>query len=444
MRLLLFLSTTPPKPVVVGGSPSGSPADLRLPVPRRGWRRLGAYWLPLAGLLGLLGAAGCESTHSSTEAAQPAQTTAGAPGPAAPSAPAAAAGVLAPAGADSLVAAGGVAEALARAKPARLKPRRRSLRDTVGNGLATRLLGGPFDVNTLRYRRDPASPLMLKLARRTTLMVGVNSTESRLYRLFSDERVPPAVRAQPIALDRLSFDPGQAKLGAEAAQQLGNVAALMRTFVDVRLQLIGHAAPTEPRAGSLTTARAKAALAELLKQGIAPARLRTAYAPPKAGDLTPQGLSVQLLPPAPPKSARPAAPRPAARPVVAPQSRPAPARLAPKAAPNPRLGAALKPVVKPKPLAKAKPLVLRKFPVATTRLVDTKPAAALKPGGARPKPAVTVKPGGLVKGAAVSKPVAKVKLPAKPKPAAKASVPKPAVPAKRPATTGTTMRTKTA
>lgn len=195
--------------------------------------------------------------------------------------------------------AAGAALAQAAAVPAKpkaaAKPKGPVVRDTIGNALAARLLGGPFDVTILRYRRDPATPLMLKLVPRTTLMVGVNSSESRLYRLFAGAPVPPAMLARPLALDRLAFEPGQAVLGAEAAQQLGNLAALLRTFPKVSLRLGGHSATTEPLFWKLGNARGRACLAELLKQGIAPARLHTEWLAPEPKDPHPQGLSVRVL-----------------------------------------------------------------------------------------------------------------------------------------------------
>ena len=270
---------------------------------------IGRRLLPFFGALSLLAASSCEP------AKQTETTTAAAPAVAKPdtvAAPAPSSAMVMPdsaaaaAKADSLIAAGwgsavdsvGGAPAAAAplAKPsAPVKPKFVGMRDTVGNGLAARLLGGPFNPTTLRYRRDPAVPLMLKLARRTTLMVGVNSSESRLYHLFANKKVPAAIVAQPLVLDRLAFEPGQARLGAEAAQQLGNLAALLHTFPKVRLQLIGHAAPTEAQAYTLPAARAQACLTELVKRGVAPARLHTAPAVPKAGDATPQGLSVRVV-----------------------------------------------------------------------------------------------------------------------------------------------------
>ena len=192
--------------------------------------------------------------------------------------------------ADSL---SGVAGAAHRFAPA--PPRFVGLRDTVGNGRAARLIGGPFNPATLRYQREPAVPLMLKLARRTTLMVGVNSSESRLYHLFADAQVPARVVANPLALDRLAFAPGQARLNAEGAQQLGSLAALLHTFPKVKLQLSGHAAPTEPQAAALSAARAQASRAELLKLGVAPARLVVVALPARPNDPHPQGLSVRVV-----------------------------------------------------------------------------------------------------------------------------------------------------
>ncbi|WP_375417955.1 OmpA family protein [uncultured Hymenobacter sp.] len=260
-----------------------------------------------AGLLALLAVAGCEpaspvktarapqpAANSRPTAAAPASTSvAAADGSAQLAAPAA--GVSVPAAIRKRLAAL-IADSAARAAAASptppARPRGPVLRDTLGNGRAARLLGGAFDRASLRYRRDPATPLMLKLARRATLMVGVNSSESRLYRLFSD---PTATLTKPLALDRLSFEPGQAQLGAEAAQQLGNLAALLHTFPKVQLRLNGHSATTEPQFWKLGNARARACLAELVKQGVAPARLHTEWLAPQPKDPHPQGLSVRVI-----------------------------------------------------------------------------------------------------------------------------------------------------
>lgn len=313
---ILVLRSSPTKNRPLGRSgacsaaarPSLPPASPRVP------RRLVARLLRAASLLTLLLAGtGCEPTT-------PAKTAAGAapaasppslpppppatPAPAPATAPTAAAVTRAGAAADSVGGPGrdstlrpaAPAVAAGPAKPAApARPKGPVLRDTIGNALAARLLGGSFDVNTLRYRRDPATPLMLKLMPRTTLMVGVNSSESRLYRLFAGAPVPPALLARPLALDRLAFEPGQAALGAEAAQQLGNLAALLRTFPKVSLRLYGHSAATEPLFWKLGNARARACLAELLKQGIAPARLHTEWLAPIPKDGHPQGLSVRTV-----------------------------------------------------------------------------------------------------------------------------------------------------
>jgi outer membrane protein OmpA-like peptidoglycan-associated protein len=256
--------------------------------------RPAARLLTIAGLLALLAGAGCNTRPAET--APPAPPTA----PTSPPPASAAKPDTSAAPADSSATAARAADS-ARFKPvaakpaAPAKPKGPVLRDTIGNGKAARLLGGSLDLNTLRYRRDAGAPLMLKLARRTTLMVGVNSSESRLYRLFAGAPVPPALLARPLALDRLAFEPGQAVLGAEAAQQLGSLAALLHTFPKVQLRLSGHSAATEPQFWKLGNARGRVCMAELVKLGVAPSRLRTEWLPPQPKDPHPQGLSVRVV-----------------------------------------------------------------------------------------------------------------------------------------------------
>jgi outer membrane protein OmpA-like peptidoglycan-associated protein len=305
MPVQLFFSVKK-RPAAFGGQPVSTPSLKWVPGQPTDSRSAGSRLLTVVGALALLAGTSCEqaqtteTTTSETTVAKSDSVTTAAPASAMVMPDSAAAAAKA----DSLIAAGwgsavdsaGGVPAVSTAKPgASAKAKFVGMRDTVGNGLASRLLGGAFNPATLRYRRDPATPLMLKLARRTTLMVGVNSSESRLYHLFSDKKVPAGTLAQPLVLDRLAFEPGQARLGAEAAQQLGNVAALLHTFPKVRLQLSGHAAPTEPQAWTLPAARAQACLAELIKRGVAPARLHTAPATPKAGDPNPQGLSIRVV-----------------------------------------------------------------------------------------------------------------------------------------------------
>ena len=145
------------------------------------------------------------------------------------------------------------------------------LRDTIGNASTASAIGGRFNVAAGRYLKGEGRPLIIKLANRATLTVGINSTESLLYKRLVNPALP---RPSDVVLDRLAFDAGRASLGAEGAQQLGSVANLLKTFPKVRVLVLGHANPTEDDAAKLGLKRATAAVEELQKQGIAPSRLQ--------------------------------------------------------------------------------------------------------------------------------------------------------------------------
>ena len=145
------------------------------------------------------------------------------------------------------------------------------LRDTVGNAGLARQVGGKFSVTAGRYLKGEGQPLIIKLVNRATLTVGINSTESILYKRLVNPGLP---QPADIAIDRLSFDLGQARLGAEGAQQLGSIASLLKTFPKARLIVVGHANNHEAQAMRLGLQRANLAVEELVKQGIAADRLQ--------------------------------------------------------------------------------------------------------------------------------------------------------------------------
>jgi outer membrane protein OmpA-like peptidoglycan-associated protein len=227
----------------------------------------------VAGLVGayFLLSSPASATQPATEAA-PVAAAEAAPAPAEPAAaPAPAPEAPAPAPvADAAVAALPVAAAqpkLAAAKPAAVA----GLRDTVGNAGLARQIGGRFNVAAGRYPKGEGQPLLIKLVNRATLTVGINSTESLLYKRLAHPNLP---RPADIPIDRLSFDLGQARLGAEGAQQLGSIASLLKTFPKARLVVVGHANNHEAQAMRLGLQRANLAVDELVKQGIAADRLQ--------------------------------------------------------------------------------------------------------------------------------------------------------------------------
>jgi OOP family OmpA-OmpF porin len=188
------------------------------------------------------------------------ETAATAPAAEAPATPA----VLAPAAMASV----GAAPASATAHPAATGA---VLRDTVGNAALARQIGGKFNVALGRYTKGEGQPLIVKLINRATLTVGINSTESLLYKRLSKTYLP---RPSDIIVDRLAFDMGQARLGAEGAQQLGSVASILKTFPKAHLVVVGHANNQEAQAMRLGLQRATVAVDELVKQGISADRLQ--------------------------------------------------------------------------------------------------------------------------------------------------------------------------
>lgn len=207
-----------------------------------------------------------EAPATEVAAQAPAAAPAGEPAAASPAAevPATPAAAV-PAPAMAAVAAAPVAAA---ARPAAAGA---VLRDTVGNAALARQIGGKFNVALGRYTKGEGQPLIVKLINRATLTVGINSTESLLYKRLSKTNLP---RPSDIVLDRLTFDMGQARLGAEGAQQLGSVASILKTFPKAHIVVVGHANNQEAQAMRLGLQRATVAVDELVKQGIDASRLQ--------------------------------------------------------------------------------------------------------------------------------------------------------------------------
>jgi outer membrane protein OmpA-like peptidoglycan-associated protein len=164
-----------------------------------------------------------------------------------------------------------VPESVPKAQPVSAVATGAILRDTIGNAAMAKQIGGKFNVAEGRYLKGEGQPLVVKLPNRATLTVGINSTESLLYKRLAKPSLP---RPSDIAVDRLSFDANQARLGAEGAQQLGNIASLLKTFPKAKLLIVGHANNGEAQAIRLGLQRATAAVDELVKQGISADRLQ--------------------------------------------------------------------------------------------------------------------------------------------------------------------------
>ncbi|WP_046244405.1 OmpA family protein [Hymenobacter terrenus] len=108
--------------------------------------------------------------------------------------------------------------------------------------------------------------------------MGVNSTESNLYRFITD----PNVQVNTVNLtnglynfDRVFFNAGKATLTNESISQLHNVAAILHAYPNARIKFGGYTDSTGTYKVNklLSDARARTAWASLVEMGISPSRI---------------------------------------------------------------------------------------------------------------------------------------------------------------------------
>ncbi|HEX8349648.1 MAG TPA: OmpA family protein [Hymenobacter sp.] len=141
-------------------------------------------------------------------------------------------------------------------------------------------VSGHYDQVSGNYIYDTGLPLVLKLANGSKQIVGVNSTENKLYQFLSDEnmQVDSVNRTKGwISFDRVYFEPNKTTLTAESLVQLQNVAEILKTFPNAKVKIGGY---TDTRGDAfwnlkLSEERAKAAMATLINMGIETTRVDT-------------------------------------------------------------------------------------------------------------------------------------------------------------------------
>ncbi|GAB3574565.1 hypothetical protein GCM10027345_08620 [Hymenobacter daeguensis] len=163
--------------------------------------------------------------------------------------------------------------ALVAARPARY-PRR-----TTPVRVSDPIVPGHYDAKTGNYVYDTGATTTLKLANGGTIAgVGINSTESNLYRFLSD----PQMQVDTVDLthgwynfDRVYFEAGKATLTPASLSQLRNVATLLRAYPTARIKLGGYTDDTGTYKvnKALSEARARTAWASLIEMGISPSRV---------------------------------------------------------------------------------------------------------------------------------------------------------------------------
>lgn len=164
------------------------------------------------------------------------------------------------------------------ASPAPKSPYKRYVRRTTPP-VADPIVPGHYDGKSGNYIYETGRLTTLKLANGQVVSeVGINSTESNLYRFLTD----PQAQVDTVDLtrgwynfDRVYFNPGKATLTSESIDQLSHVAAIMQAYPKARVKLGGYTDSTGTYKVNkqLSDARARTAWAVLVELGISPSRV---------------------------------------------------------------------------------------------------------------------------------------------------------------------------
>ncbi|MDB5233275.1 MAG: hypothetical protein JWR44_268 [Hymenobacter sp.] len=141
------------------------------------------------------------------------------------------------------------------------------------------IVAGHFDTKTNNYVYETGAITTLKLADGNAITgVGINSTESFLYRFITN----PQIKVDTMDLtqgwynfDRVFFETGKATLTPESMNQLRNIASILKAYPKTYVKLGGYTDSTGSYKVNklLSDARARTAWASLVEMGISPNRI---------------------------------------------------------------------------------------------------------------------------------------------------------------------------
>jgi outer membrane protein OmpA-like peptidoglycan-associated protein len=114
----------------------------------------------------------------------------------------------------------------------------------------------------------------VKLPDGTSLNAPTLGVESRLVTYLNDGTVVVSDEAW-FDFDRLLFDTGKATLQPQSQEQIGNIAAILKAFPEVRVRIGGYTDNTGDAAANLKLSQERAdnVMAELAKLGVDPSRM---------------------------------------------------------------------------------------------------------------------------------------------------------------------------
>jgi OOP family OmpA-OmpF porin len=134
-------------------------------------------------------------------------------------------------------------------------------------------VAGRYDQDKDTYIYDTGALTTLTLANGHVQRVGTNSTENRLFTFLSKPsiQVDSVNRTKGwINFDRVYFEPNSATLTASSAQQLRNIAAILKTFPKAVVKIGGYTDSTGVALHNLQLSeeRAKQAMLTLASLGV--------------------------------------------------------------------------------------------------------------------------------------------------------------------------------
>lgn len=144
--------------------------------------------------------------------------------------------------------------------------------DQAAAGIKESIKGALNDAGDWVY--DLGATMKRKLLDGNELEIGVNSVEFKLLNFIEDASLP-IDKTTWFTLDRLYFETGSATLKAESKDQLDRLAAILKAYPAVTLKVGGYTDNTGSDVVNmaLSSERAEAAKAELVKRGVAANRL---------------------------------------------------------------------------------------------------------------------------------------------------------------------------
>jgi outer membrane protein OmpA-like peptidoglycan-associated protein len=131
---------------------------------------------------------------------------------------------------------------------------------------------GKLDESTGNYIVDVGNETELKLADGTTLRVGENSTEVKLFNMLNNPEftIDTVDKTRNwVSFDRVYFETGKSVLTASSQAQVKNIASILKNFPKGSIKIGGYTDNTGDAAVNrkLSDERAKIVMKELVKAG---------------------------------------------------------------------------------------------------------------------------------------------------------------------------------